>query len=156
MKLKRILPVLAGIFVLMQVVRIDKFNPPVDPGIDFTTIAQAPAEIRALIKDACYDCHSHQTQYPWYSNVAPVSWWIKNHVNEGLEHFNFNTLGALDSEELDEALNSAAEAVEEHEMPLSSYTWVHPKARLSDDQRLLLAAWLANYSKKAERYGVGE
>jgi hypothetical protein len=151
---KRILLALAAILVLIQFIRIDKTNPPVDPTVDFATAVQPPAEVLTLLKGACYDCHSHEIRYPWYTNVAPVSWWIKGHINEAMEHFNFSTLGMLNAEDLKWALGSAAEEIEEKHMPLKSYTWMHPEARLSDTQRALLATWLKNYSPPLEeRYG---
>ena len=151
---KRILIGLAVLLVLSQFIRIDKTNPPVDPKIDFATVAQPPAEVLTLLKDACYDCHSHEIRYPWYSNVAPVSWWLKGHVNEAMEHFNFSTLGMLNAEDLKWALGSAADEIREGEMPLTSYTWMHPKARLTDEQRALLATWLTNFTPVSTGIGM--
>lgn len=151
---KRIVLALAVLLVLIQFIRIDKTNPPVDPKLDFAAAARPPAEVLALVKDACYDCHSRETRYLWYSNIAPVSWWLKNHVNEAREHFDFSTLGILKPEDLKWALGTAAEEIREKEMPLKSYTWMHPEARLSDEQRALLAAWFENFSPApVERYG---
>jgi hypothetical protein len=151
---KRILLALAVLLVLIQFFRIDKTNPPVDPKLDFAAAAQPPAEVLSLIKEACYDCHSHEVRFPWYSNVAPVSWWLKGHVNEALEHFNFSTLGILNAEDLKEALGTAAEELREKHMPLKSYTWMHPQARLTDEQRALLAHWFENFNPApALQYG---
>lgn len=156
MNRKRLLIALAVSAVLIQLVRIDKTNPPVDPKIDFQTIAQPPAEVLSAIRAACYDCHSYETTYPWYSNVAPVSWWMKWHMNEAIEHFNFSTLGSLNAEDLKSALGSAAEEIRKGEMPLRSYTWMHPQARLSDEQRALLAHWLENFTPLSTGYGTTE
>jgi hypothetical protein len=78
--------------------------------------------------------------------VAPVSWWLKSHVNEALEHFNFSTLGDLNAEDLKWALGTAAEEIREKNMPLKSYTWMHPQAQLTDEQRAMLAFWFENFS----------
>ncbi|MBX2890891.1 MAG: heme-binding domain-containing protein [Saprospiraceae bacterium] len=156
MNRKRILIGLAALLVLIQLIRIDKTNPPVDPKIDFATAVRPPAEVLAVIKDACYDCHSHEVKYPWYSNVAPVSWWLKHHVNEALEHFNFSTLGILKPDDLKWALGSAAEEIREKEMPLKSYTLMHPEARLSDEQGALLATWLDTFVPPSTGYGETE
>ena len=150
---KRILIGFAVLLVLIQFFRIDKTNPPVDPKIDFQAAARPPAEVLSLIKGACYDCHSHETSYPWYSNIAPVSWWLKNHKNEAMEHFNFSTLGILKPEDLKWALGTAAEEIREGKMPLRSYTWMHPEARLSDEQRALLATWLDTFTPISTGYG---
>lgn len=156
MNRKRILLGLAVLLVIIQFIRIDKTNPPVDPKLDFAVAARPPAEVVAVIKEACYDCHSHETKYPWYSNIAPVSWWLKGHVNEALEHFNFSTLGILKPEDLKWALGTAAEEIREKKMPLRSYTWMHPEARLTDEQRALLATWLDTFNPISTGYGDAE
>lgn len=156
MNRKRILWILAAVLVLIQLIRIDKSNPPVDPKLDFQAAAHPPAEVLTLIRDACYNCHSDESRYPWYSNVAPVSWWLKHHVNEAKEHFNFSTLGVLKPEDLKWALGTAAKEIRESKMPLSSYTWMHPEARLSDEQRALLAHWLDNFTPVSTGYGSVE
>jgi hypothetical protein len=150
---KRILSALAILLIIMQLIRIDKTNPPVDPQLDFAAAAHPPEAVLSLIKNACYDCHSDETRYPWYSNIAPVSWWIKGHKNEAMEHFNFSTLGILKPEDLKWALGTAAEEIQEHEMPLASYTWMHPEARLNDEQRALLATWLTTFTPLQTGYG---
>ncbi|MFN0015662.1 MAG: heme-binding domain-containing protein, partial [Saprospiraceae bacterium] len=89
----------------------------------------------------CYDCHSYETRYPWYAQIAPVSWWLSGHVKGGREHLNFNTFAALTAEDRAHALEEIAETVELGEMPLGSYTWIHSSARLSDEQKAALVAW---------------
>lgn len=142
MRIKRGLYITLGILVLIQLIRIDQKNPPVDPAVDFGPVVQPPAEVLALFKSACYDCHSSETQYPWYSNVAPVSWWVKHHINEGREHFDFSSLGQFKGKQLADILADAADVIAEGEMPLSSYTWMHPEARLSAEQRKRLVRWM--------------
>ncbi|MBV6443485.1 MAG: cytochrome C [Haliscomenobacteraceae bacterium CHB4] len=156
MQRKRILWSIVLFFVLIQFIRIDKINPPVDPKLDFATAARPPAEVLSVIKSACYDCHSDETRYPWYSNIAPVSWWIKNHKNEAMEHFNFSTLGILNPDDLKWALGTAADEIREKRMPLKSYTWMHPEARLSDEQRALLAMWLTTFTPVSTGWGEVE
>ncbi len=151
---KKVLFSLFAIFLLMQVIRVDYTNPTTDPKKDFQAIAQPPEAVLSTLKAACYNCHSHETQYPWYSQVAPVSWWIKGHVREGREHLNFSTLGDLDSEDLQHQLEEAAEALREGWMPMSSYARMHPEARLSDAQRALLAQWLEHYVPASSGWGA--
>lgn len=95
-------------------------------------------EVKALIKGACYDCHSNATVYPWYSEVAPVSWWTKHHVNEGREELNFSVWADYSLKKADHKLEECAEEVEEGKMPLDSYTWTHGDADLNEKQRELL------------------
>ncbi len=91
-------------------------------------------QTRALFMRACGDCHSNETKWPWYSNIAPISWSIYHHVVEGREHFNVSMWGVQKKNDGDEA----AEEVEEGEMPLKSYLLAHPEARLSDAEKSAL------------------
>ncbi|MBL7792250.1 MAG: heme-binding domain-containing protein [Saprospiraceae bacterium] len=139
---KMILLVLVGLIVIAQFFRIDKTAPAVNTSQDFLTLAAAPADVAALVRDACYDCHSYESKYPWYSNVAPVSWWVKNHINEGRENLNFSIYDTYSPEDKGEILEECAEVIQEGEMPLKSYTWMHPEARITDAQRQQLISWL--------------
>ncbi len=137
-----ILASLAGILLLMQFFRIDKSVPQYDPAGDFLHIAQPPAEIATLMRNACYDCHSYETKYPWYANVAPVSWWLKGHINEGRHHLNYSLYGSLSAHDKEEVAEESHEAVTTSWMPLKPYLWNHPEARLTDAQRQLIGNWL--------------
>lgn len=138
MKKKIFIGILA-VILIMQFFRIDTSNPKVDPAKDFIALMQPSEEVKGILQNACYDCHSHTTVYPWYSQIAPVSWWLKDHVDEGKEHLNFSVWGDYSAKKADHKLEECAEEVEEGEMPLSSYTWIHGEAKLSDKQRKTLA-----------------
>jgi hypothetical protein len=138
---RKILIALALIFFLIQFIRIDKSNPPVVAEEDFFAIHDAPAEVESLIKTACYDCHSHSTTYPWYSNIAPVSWWLKNHIEEARTHLNFSSWASLDEKKSQHKLEECAEMVEGTEMPLLSYMIAHRDAWIDADQRATLVAY---------------
>ena len=138
---KKILIALAGILVVIQFFRPDTSAPSVDPAQDIRRTLNPPADVLATLESACYDCHSYETRYPWYNHLAPVSWWLANHVREGREHLNFSTFAALPAEDRAHALEEIAETVEKGEMPLGSYTWTHADARLSDAQKAALVAW---------------
>lgn len=125
----------------MQFFRIDKTNPPAEPASDMIAVENVPEDIQVILKNACYDCHSHETEYPWYSNVAPVSWWLKDHIDEGREHLNFSEWASYDAERKAHKLEELAEEVEEKEMPLESYTWAHSESKLSDEERQALVDW---------------
>lgn len=138
---KKILIGLLAVFLIMQFFRIDKTNPAVVAELDFLEIHKPSVEIKALIKSACYDCHSNQTVYPWYSNVAPVSWFLEHHIEEGREHLNFSEWGNYAEGKRNHKLDECAEEVEEGEMPLASYTWTHGDAKLSAEQKETLEDW---------------
>ena len=149
MQRKRILFGLVLFLVLIQFIRIDKTNPPVDPKLDFAAAAQPPAEVLSVIRGACYDCHSDETRYPWYSNVAPVSWLVQRDVDEGREKFNVSTWG-LDNNKADEA----AEAFQDGEMPMPIYLITHPEAKLAGtDRQALLQGLLATFGGETGEAG---
>ncbi|MBI3520802.1 MAG: heme-binding domain-containing protein [Bacteroidetes bacterium] len=128
------------VFLLLaiQSFRIDKTTEPVDPSTDFITLTSANTEIAGMLKTACYDCHSNQPAYPWYTNIAPVSWWIKHHINEGSRHLNFSIWGTYTEKRKNHKLDECVEMIEKDEMPMSSYTLVHGEAKLTDAQKLQL------------------
>ncbi|MCC6182475.1 MAG: heme-binding domain-containing protein [Bacteroidia bacterium] len=135
---KKIVLVLGILLLLIQSIRIDKTTQPVDINKDFISLVVPNQEVSAILKSSCYDCHSNQPIYPWYSNVAPVSWWIKNHINEGSHHLNFSVWGDYSDKRKHHKLEECIEMVEEDEMPMSSYTFMHKNAVLTDAQKLQL------------------
>jgi hypothetical protein len=137
--LKRTLTGLILILVVMQFFTIDKTNPESDPDQDFIAMMNPPVEIANMLKISCYDCHSHETVYPWYTNLAPFSWWIKEHINHAREELNFSTWGTYDASRADHKLEEGVEKVESAEMPLPSYLIIHSESKLSDAQRERLA-----------------
>jgi len=105
-------------------------------------MAATPAEhhISTLIK-ACYDCHSNNTKYPWYSNVQPVAWWLNSHVKDGKRHLNFDEFTTYRIARQYKKLEECIEETKEGEMPLESYTLIHKNAVLTDAEKLSLATW---------------
>lgn len=138
---KKILIGLVAFFITIQLIRIDKTNPAYNEAEDFLTLTQAPADIAALVKTACYDCHSHQSAYPWYTNIAPVSWLIANHIKEGRQHLNFSTWASYPAEKAAHKLEECAEEVGENKMPMTSYVVMHSEAKMTDAQKEKLVAW---------------
>ena len=129
---------LVFLFLLIQSFRIDKNTEPVNPVTDFIVLTSANAEAANTLKIACYDCHSNQPTYPWYTNIAPVSWWIKHHIDEGSHHLNFSIWGTYKDKRKHHKLEECIEMVEDGEMPMSSYTLMHGEAKLTDAQKLQL------------------
>lgn len=121
--------------VAIQFVPINQSNPPVES--DITT---AP-EVKAVLRRACYDCHSHETVWPWYSQVAPLSWLITNDVREGRAELNFSTWQRYSTQEQVKKLKENWDEVAEGTMPPWAYRVLHPEARLSAQDRALLQHW---------------
>ena len=139
---KTVLKIIVALLVVIQFFRIDKTTTPIDESKDFVSVTNPPAQIATIIKTSCYDCHSNQTNYPWYTNIAPVSWWIGHHIEEGREHLDFSNWGDYSKKKADHKLEEFYEEVEEGEMPLSSYTRLHGEAALSEEDKVLLIAWV--------------
>ncbi|AXX94304.1 MULTISPECIES: heme-binding domain-containing protein [Arcobacter] len=134
--MKRTLLIFLIIFIVMQFIQTDKTNPKVDKNIEI----KASEEVMKIFKTACYDCHSNETVYPWYSNIAPFSWVVSNHINEGRKALNFSTWENYSDEEKKEHLKDIYRTVYAS-MPLQSYLWIHDDAILTKEQRTLIRDW---------------
>lgn len=143
MKFLRILFILLiTAFVVIQFVGIEKTNPEFDSSTDFIVIENPPADIAQLLRSACYDCHSNQTVWPWYSNIAPVSWMLEEHVVDGRDNLNLNYWGEFDVEDRAYVIEEMIEEMEEGEMPIPGYLVTHSDAKLSQAQKEKLFTWL--------------
>lgn len=138
---KNITLIVFALLLLIQLFSIDKTTVPPDQQKDFIAVNKPDASVENLLQSTCYDCHSNQTNYPWYCNIAPVSWWIKHHVNEGREELNFSEWATYSAKRKDHKLEECVEMLQENEMPLKSYTWLHPEANLTNEQRQLLVVY---------------
>ncbi len=123
-------------FIGIQYIEVERTNPPVKNDLD------APIEIKNILKTSCYDCHSNETKWPWYSKVAPVSWLIVDDVNEGRKHLNFSEWGSLYSRKRNELKKSMWEEIAQDEMPPDKYVYLHPDASLELTQKNILKKWL--------------
>lgn len=129
------------IFLSFQLIQIDKENPSVDKKIDYNQITHTTLEIQKILKKACYDCHSNEVKYPWYSSIAPISWFIKEHVNQGKEYVNFSEYGKYNRYQKEHINSSLYRVIENKTMPLNSYLWMHKEANLSEEDYILLLNW---------------
>ena len=118
-----------------QLVPIDRTNPPIETEI------QAPQAVREILERSCYDCHSNESRWPWYSYLAPASWLVAYDIGEAREHLNFSTWNRYDEDERVDLIEEVWEEVEAGEMPLFFYLPLHPSARLSPEDRAQLERW---------------
>ena len=125
--------------VVMQFIRPDKNQSGYETVSSFENETKPTAEVAAILKSNCYDCHSDHTIYPWYAEVAPFSYWLQDHIKHGKGHFNASDWDSYSVKKKDHKLEEVIEMVKEGEMPLNSYTWLH--GDLSEDDRKLLLAW---------------
>ena len=98
-------------------------------------------DVAAIFDRSCRDCHSNKTVWPWYTNVAPISWFIANHVNEGRHSLNLSEWGRLDRDRQDRKLRQICDEIQDGVMPLSTYTPLHPGSTLSEEDKKTLCAW---------------
>lgn len=138
---KKIAWALLIIFVAMQFYRPEKNEATGDHLSKFLSETNPPEEVSGILKSSCYDCHSDHTSYPWYNQVAPVSWWLADHIEEGREHLNFSAWESYSPKKKDHKLEEVVETVESAEMPLNEYTWTHSEANLTDTQRKAVMDW---------------
>jgi len=134
----------------MQFLRIDQSNPPVEDRKQFSTVTGVPEDVNAILVTACYDCHSFETVYPWYSNIAPFSWIIGDHVHVAREEMNFSVWADYSVKKQDHKLEEIIEEIEKGEMPLPGYVRFHSGANLSEEQKEQLFSWINTYRATLE------
>ena len=133
--MKKIFIILLVAFIIIQFFPIDKTNPAPTPQMDFLTIKNTPENTARLVRNGCYDCHSNETKYLWYSNVQPIAWFLKNHIDDGRKHLNFSTFATYEPKRQAHKLYETVEMLENNEMPLESYVVGHPEAKFSEAER---------------------
>ncbi|MDH6251353.1 hypothetical protein M2347_001080 [Chryseobacterium sp. H1D6B] len=134
-------------FALIQFIPIDKINKPVNHSVNFVELQKTPEKISRILKGACYDCHSDETIYPKYAYIAPISWSLKSHVNEGREHLNFSIWGTYNNDLKKSILTSTVDAVKNKTMPMPGYIVYHKEANLSEAERTLLSNYFQEVLK---------
>lgn len=144
MKIKYTLLIIILIFIGMQLIPVEHSNPPVANEI------KVSMDVKNVLKNSCYDCHSNESVWPWYSYVAPVSYFLADHVKDGRKHLNFSEWGNLDSAKMKKKLNEIIEEINEGEMPLSSYLLLHPEAEMTPEKIKLIVDWAENYKLSLE------
>ena len=141
--------VLGVLFLAIQFVPVNKVNLPVEEEIE------APADVATILRESCYDCHSGETRWPWYSHLAPVSWLIAHDVDEGGEYLNLSTWNRYGPEQRAELLEEICDEVVEGAMPPWYYLPMHRGARLSEADRARLLSWVRSRAEWMSRDGGG-
>ena len=138
-------PILVGLlvtFVVIQfIARPEKISEPVNEN-DIISVLEIEGPIATMLKSACYDCHSDQPRYPWYASVAPISWKIGEHIEEGRDELNFSKWATYSAKRRDHKLEEMIEEVEEGKMPQPNYVRMHSEAKLTDEQVASLKTWV--------------
>jgi len=152
--LKMVLKIVAALFavgfVILQFFRIDQTNPPALAAEALETAVTVPPDIALIFGRSCNDCHSHKTVYPWYANVQPAAWFLKDHVEHGKEHLNLSKFNSYDRKKKIKKLEEICDEVEAGNMPLASYLWLHRDAVMNESEKKVLCSWTAIEIAKLE------
>jgi hypothetical protein len=139
--IRKILLVLLVALLLIQFIRPTRNISEGKSDNHLTNKYTVPANVSGVLEKACYDCHSNNTVYPWYTNIQPVGLWLQNHVNEGKKELNFSEFLAYSPKKARHKMDEVIEMVKEGEMPLKSYTLIHKNADLSSEEKTALTDW---------------
>lgn len=135
------LMIIALALVVIQFFRPEKNISSVVADQDITKHYGVPGKVLAVLQRSCYDCHSNNTVYPWYSNIQPIAWFLANHVKDGKEELNFSIFASYTPKKAVHKLDEVIGETREGEMPLSSYTLIHRNAILSDQEIKMIDEW---------------
>lgn len=150
-RLQRVFAVVAVVFAAIQAIPVSRANPGTVAGNTLSSVANPPTEVRALLDRCCADCHSHETRWPWYSKVAPVSWLVAGHVNDGRDRLNLSTWAEAGAIKQRVQLEGMADAVDQGHMPPASYLWLHRDASLGPAEKTALTTWLRSAAARVQR-----
>lgn len=139
--LKKILLLLVLILIVAQFFGPDKNQGDIASVTTFIDETASPENVKLILKESCFDCHSDHTRYPWYNNITPVNYWMADHIKHGKGHFNASLWSDYSAKKKDHKLEELIDMVKQKNMPLGSYTWVHGEARLTDEQISAIVSW---------------
>ena len=148
--LKIALIVIAATFVAGQFIRPDFTNPPVNASETLWASTSVPDDVHRVLTRSCNDCHSNETTYPWYAKITPSNWFLADHIAEGRREMNLSVWNTYTTKKKMKKRDELCEQVEQKEMPLPSYLWLHGDAALSDDDRTLLCNWAKAESSRIQ------
>jgi len=149
-KTSKVLLGLLAVFIIIQFFTPEKNQSDAATPNDLFAHYPATDSLKQLIKTSCYDCHSNNTRYPWYSQIQPVAWWLDDHVKEGKRKFNFSEFATYPAKKADHKMEEFIELVKKEEMPLTSYTVIHTDAKLTNEQRVALTNWASEIRKEIQ------
>ena len=139
--MKKVLIIILVILVVIQFIPSGMPDNNLAAGQDIHDVIEVPENVSSIFKNACYDCHSQEVKYPWYSYIAPVSFLVARDIRVGREELDFSKWGELTKRKQIKVLNEISEEVEEGNMPMKIYPPLHPEAKLTQKDRDLIMGW---------------
>ncbi len=146
-KMKKILLAIVAVLIAIQAIRPAKNNPPVDP----KAALDIPQNVAPILERSCFDCHSNQTRWPWYSQIAPISWGVIGHVRDGRKAMNFSEWAKIPKKTRIKRLKRAIQTVRNGMMPLPSYLWIHTDAKLNARQKEVLTGYFQKLLERLQK-----
>lgn len=131
----------------IQLIPVDRSNPPVIQSDSIYVKDSIPLPVRSVFHRSCSDCHSNETKWPWYSYVAPVSWFVAHHVHKARGYINFSEWGALSPQKREQSLEAICEQLTNSEMPDHTYLFVHRNARVTPEESAVICQWIEDERK---------
>lgn len=159
--MKTWLKILLGLVILFLIIQIPIFNPEKnhtdeDPVNDIAKKYEVPMNVLMHIYDGCYDCHSNYSEYPWYYNIQPISWWMDYHIDKAKANLNFSEFATLSRKDAAHKFHEIHEVMTEHTMPLEYYVRMHEKAQFTDEEYKAVAEWAAKLNEKLSSQPTSE
>jgi len=139
---KKIVLTLLIVFIAMQFIQPAHNKSEQVVATDFTKVYLVPDSVQLILKKACYDCHSNNSSYPWYSNIQPVAWMMARHISNGKEKLNFSDFGSYTNRRQISKLKGIANQIKHDEMPIASYKLMHPNERLLQVEKKMIMDWM--------------
>ncbi len=138
----KILLIIILALIVIQFFPIKKNTSNEVPTTDLILVNEVPSQVATLIHNACYDCHSNNTNYPWYDKIKPFAWYLDKHIKDGKAHLNFNLFEKYSLKKQQKKLREIKEVIQKDKMPLTSYQLMHAESRLSKDQQQAIINWV--------------
>ncbi|MBX2931270.1 MAG: heme-binding domain-containing protein [Chitinophagaceae bacterium] len=145
---KKIFYSILAIFAILQLFQPDRNISSENLKSDLANYYDIPNNVESLLNSTCYDCHSNNTDYPWFINIQPIGWYMQSKINKGKSKLNFSEFGLLSTQDATEKLDEIQEVMNKNTMPLHSYKWYNKDADITIEQRDAIAQWALNLSKQ--------
>jgi hypothetical protein len=153
----RWLAVLVGLLIVAQLFRPERTNPSTEPQYSIRNFPGTPPAVLSRLERSCFDCHSNQTRWPWYSGITPINYLIVGDVEEARRHMNFSEWGTMKTFKIQSLLDRISDEVSGRDMPLERYLLLHPDASLSDSDITMISNWTdAEQDRLADSVGTGQ